>query len=408
MIAHYKLITVNHKVLNTEDLEHFLIRHKSDDELASKLDSLKKEFDQDEVMYISTCNRVIYFFYGAQDIEDKDIITFFKSVNPSLGQKQTTDIGKIIKTHHGADAVKHLMDVASSIDSLVVGEREIFRQVREAYEFARKTGLAGDFLRIVDNAVVRAAKDVYTNTAIGAKPVSVASLAVQEFLKRGISKEEQILLIGAGETNSTIGRFLRKHGYDNLVIYNRSLDNAEKLSSELEAQARYLGSLEEHADSFACVFACTASQDPIITNDVYDSINKIKESKLLVDLSIPHNVHKDVAELDSVDYISIDSIRSLAEKNLEFRSGNISAARIIISQHLDEWKKMYDRRRVERALSDLPTQIHKVKDRALNKVYKDKIESLSPEAQELISEIADYMEKKCVAVPMKMAKKIVT
>jgi len=408
MIAHYKLITVNHKVLNTEDLEHFLIRHNSDEELVTQLNSLKSDFDQEEVMYISTCNRVIYFFYGAREIEDKDIITFFKSVNPSLDQKQTTDIGKIIRMHLGADAVKHLMDVASSIDSLVVGEREIFRQVREAYEFARKTELAGDFLRIVDHAVVHAAKDVYTNTAIGAKPVSVASLAVQEFLKRGISKKEQILLIGSGETNSTIGRFLKKHEYHNLVIYNRSLDNAEKLSSELDAQARYLGSLEDHNDPFACVFACTAAQDPIITSEVYSNINQMNESKLLVDLSIPHNIHKDVAVLDTVDYISIDSIRSLAEKNLEFRSGNISAARIIIAQHLDEWKKTYDRRRVERALKDLPTEINKVKDRALNKVYKSKIDSLSPEAQELITEIADYMEKKCVAVPMKMAKKIVT
>ena len=323
-------------------------------------------------------------------------------------RKQTTDIGKIIRTFQGEEAVKHLMDVASSIDSLVVGEREIFRQVREAYEFSRKSSLAGDYLRIVNQAVVKAAKDVYTNTAIGAKPVSVASLAVQEFLKRGISKEKQILLIGAGETNSTIGRFLKKHGYDNLVIYNRSLDNAERLSSELGAHARYLGSLEEHADAFACVFACTASQDPIITTEVYSSINERMENKLLVDLSIPHNIHKEVATLDTVDYISIDSIRSLAEKNLEYRSGNISAARIIIAQHLDEWKKMYERRRIERALSDLPQEIHKIRDRALTKVYKNQIDDLSPEAQKLIEEIADYMAKKCVAVPMKMAKEIVT
>ena len=132
------------------------------------------------------------------------------------------------------------------------------------------------------------------------------------------------------------------------------------------------------------------------------------ENKLLVDLSIPHNIHKEVATLDTVDYISIDSIRSLAEKNLEYRSGNISAARIIIAQHLDEWKKMYERRRIERALSDLPQEIHKIRDRALTKVYKNQIDDLSPEAQKLIEEIADYMAKKCVAVPMKMAKEIVT
>jgi len=405
MIGHYKLITVNHKVLNTEDLEHFLLRYKSDDELVDQLDALKKKHRQDEVMYIATCNRVIYFFYGEADI---DIHQFFKSVNPSLDQNQKTDLGRIIKTYQGTDAIQHLMDVSSSIDSLVVGEREIFRQVREAYDFSKSHQLSDDYLRIVNQGVVKAAKDVYTNTAIGAKPVSVASLAVQEFLKRGVSKDKSILLIGAGETNSTIGRFLKKHGYDNLVIYNRSLDNAQKLSNELGAEARYLGSLEDHQEEFAGLFACTASQDPIITEDLYTKVCQDQSPKLIVDLSIPHNVAKGVADLEAVDYISIDSIRSLAERNLEFRSSNISGAKAIIATHLEEWKSLFERRRVERALSNLPAEINKVKDRALNKVYKNKIDELSPEAQALISEIADYMEKKCVAVPMKMAKEIVT
>jgi len=408
MIDHYKLITVNHQALNTEDLEHFLVRYKSDTELIARLESLAKKYGQEEVMYVATCNRVIYFFYGKEDLGEAQIHDFFRNVNPNLDQHQTTDLNRIIKTHQGVSAIQHLMEVASSIDSLVVGEREIFRQVREAYEFSKKHNLAGDYLRIVNQAVVKAAKDVYTNTAIGAKPVSVASLAVQEFLKREISKDKNILLIGAGETNSTIGRFLKKHGYDNLVIYNRSLDNAQKLSNELGAEARYLGSLEDHKEVFDCLFACTSSQDPIITADIFTKICNGDTSKLIVDLSIPQDVSKEVAEYSEVDYISIDSIRTLAERNLEFRSSNITAARIIIAQHLDEWKKMYERRKVERALSDLPSEIKKVKNRALNKVYKNKIDSLSPEAQELIAEIADYMEKKCVAVPMKMAKEIVT
>ena len=407
MIGHYKLITVTHKALNTEDLEHFLIKHRGDEDLVSKLESLKKSYDQDEIMYISTCNRVIYFLYGAKSLSEENMTDFFKSVNPQL-EKSPTDLRKIIRSYEGVEAVRHLMEVASSIDSLVVGEREIFRQVREAYEFSKRHKLSDDFLRIVNQAVVKAAKDVYTNTAIGAKPVSVASLAVQEFLKRDLDRSSVILLIGAGETNSTIGRFLNKHGYENLIIYNRSLDNAEKLSKELGAEARYLGSLTDHGEKFGCIFACTASQDPIITSDLFDKISTGQDHHLMVDLSIPHNIAKDVAERSDVDYISIDSIRSLAEKNLEFRSGNISAARIILAQHEAAWEKTYERRKVERALSELPSEIHKVKDRALNKVYKDQINSLSPEAQELISEIADYMEKKCVAVPMKMARKIVT
>ena len=92
---------------------------------------------------------------------------------------------------------------------------------------------------------------------------------------------------------------------------------------------------------------------------------------------------------------------------MKFRSSNISAAKEIISGHVADFSKLYDRRKVEQALGSLPQEISKVKDRALNLVYKDKIDALPDEAQELIKEIASYMEKKCVAVPMKMAKEMV-
>jgi len=133
-------------------------------------------------------------------------------------------------------------------------------------------------------------------------------------------------------------------------------------------------------------------------------LNPQADSKLVIDLSIPHNVSEEVSELPAVDYISVDSIRALADKNLKFRSSNISAARIILKGHLQEFGHLYERRKVERAFSDLPVEIREVKDRALTKVYKEQIDAMPPDAQALIAEIASYMEKKCVAVPMKLAK----
>ncbi len=407
MIDHYKLITVNHKVLNTEDLQHFIVRHNDDKELIDKLNELKKAFGQEEVIYLNTCNRIIFLFYGAGPLDKETIPHFFNLVNPDIKKTKVTNLDRIVADYVGIDAINHIMEVASSIDSLVIGEREIFRQFKQAYTFCRKHKLCSDKLRLVEQSTVRAAKDVYTNTSIGAKPVSVVSLAIQEFLKRDVDKDARILLIGAGETNGTVGRFLLKYKYENIVIFNRSLDNAKKLSEELGAEAQYLGELKDYSEGFDCIFACTAAQDPIVTLDIFNSINQNNDKKILIDLSIPHNIAPDVASLDSVDYISIDSLRVLAEKNMQFRSGNISAARVILSTHLTEFQSLYARRKVEKALGKLPEEIGKVKDRALNLVYKDKIDSLTPEAQALINEIADYMEKKCVAVPMKMAKTIV-
>ena len=407
MVKNYKLITVNHKVLNTEDLEHFIVRYDSQVDLTTKLQSIKKSFGQEEVIYLNTCNRVIFLFYGHKDIDQESVGDFFTVVNPDLGDAQLSRLDMIVECYQGADAINHIIEVASSVNSLVVGEREIFRQFREAYRLSKDQHLCGDKMRLVEQSTVKAAKDVYTNTAIGAKPVSVVSLAIKEFLKRELDTRSRVLLIGSGETNSTVGRFLKKHGYRNIIIFNRSLDNAQKLSEELSAEARYLGELRDYSDGFDCIFTCTAAQDPIITSDVYNKIADANDSKLLIDLSIPNNVSREVAQLESVDYISIDSIRSLAEENMKFRSSNISAAKEIISGHVAGFSKLYDRRKVEQALGSLPQEISKVKDRALNLVYKDKIDALPDEAQELIKEIASYMEKKCVAVPMKMAKEMV-
>lgn len=404
MINFYKLITITHKGLNTEDLEHFIIRYKKESELVGTLQKIKKEFGLDELLYLATCNRVIFFMYGKQSFASKDYTAFFHMVNAEITRDNVHNLDKIVEYYEGPKAINHLFEVASSLDSLVVGEREIFRQFRAAYKFCHRHKLCGDNIRLAQQSTVKAAKDVYTNTSIGTRPVSVVSLAIQEFLKRRLPVDARILLIGAGETNSTVGRFLKKNGYHNVIIFNRTLDNAQQLSLELNAESRHLTALRDYNEGFECLFACTASQDPIITTSLFDKINPEGQEKIIIDLSIPHNTEKEVTKMSEVDYISIDSIRSLAAENLKFRSSNIAAARIILSSYHEEFGKLYERRRVERALGNLPQEIGKVKDRALNLVYKEKIDALPQETRELVEEIAAYMAKKCVAVPMKIAK----
>ena len=408
MLDSYKILTVTHKALNTEDLQYFIVRHDGDEELIAQLSKLKEDFGQKEILYLSTCNRIIFFMFGERSLGPADIKAFFTKINPSLSTQQSIQLARAVKYQQGLAAIHHLYEVAASIDSLVVGEREIFRQYRAAYDFAHRQRLSGDNIRLANQSIVKAAKDVYTNTGIGAKPVSVVSLAIQEFLKRELPKDARIMLLGSGETNSTVGRFLKKHGYKNLLIYNRSLDNAKHLSEELQAEARYLGDLPLYNESWSAIFACTAAQDPILDLALFEQIHDARPGKVLIDLAIPQNISLEVASLPDVDYISIDSIRSLADENIRFRSSNIAAARMILNTHLKEFGLLYERRKIERAMSDLPDEIQKVRDKAIEIVYKDRIKALAPEAQELILEITGYMEKKCVAVPMKLAKKMVT
>ncbi|MFT6808477.1 MAG: glutamyl-tRNA reductase [Saprospiraceae bacterium] len=407
MLNYFKLITVTHKNLDTEELSHFVIRHENENELVDKLQAIKEDFKQDEIFYLATCNRIVILLFGHHSIDKESAIDLFLHINPELQYGEHLNLAKVISHHVGLTAINHLLEVTSSIDSLVVGEREIFRQFRDAYKFCSSKGLCGDNMRILQQSAVKASKAVYTKTGIGTKPVSVASLAIQEFLKRNLDKSAKILLIGAGETNTKIGRFLKKHEYTNLVIFNRSLNNARELSEELNAEAQYLTDLENYVDPFEAIFAATSSQEALITPALWSKINPHQEVKTIIDLSIPHNVSPQVNALPSVDYISIDSIRQIAEENLVFRNSNIASARAILREYLDEFTNLFERRKVERAFKKLPNEIKEIKHRALDLIYKDQIATLPPETQALISEIASYMEKKCVAAPIKLAKQLI-
>ena len=404
MIDQYHLITVSHKSLNTQDLEHFILRHSSEEELVSKLAECKQSFGQSEILYLATCNRVVFFFYGTRPIKEEDLSKFLIFINPQFDKANVKNLDRLVELKTGLSAIKHLFEVAASIESLVIGEREIFRQFRDAYHFSRKYNLSGDHIRLVEKSAVKAAKDVYTNTSIGTKPVSIVSLAIRAFIEKQPDRSSRILLIGAGETNSNVGRFLKKHDYNNLVIFNRSIDNAHVLSDQLNAPAFHLSELSNYNEGFDCIFACTASQEAIINQELFDHLSNDQSDKLLVDLSIPHNISKEVTQRRNVDYISIDDLRSLAEENLNYRNGNVAAARIILSRHLESFRQLFERRQIEKTFKNLPSEVRKVKERALNLVYKEQIASLPDEAKQLINEIADYMEKKCVAVPIKMAK----
>ena len=123
-----------------------------------------------------------------------------------------------------------------------------------------------------------------------------------------------------------------------------------------------------------------------------------------MDLSIPQNIAPDLVASNQVKYVNIDSLRTLADENLKARSQCISEAKKIIDHYVGEFESMYEQRKIERALAGLSQQISQVKSRALSKVFKYRIEELPEESRQLIEEITDYMAKKCVAVPMKLAK----
>jgi len=408
MIENFQLISISHEKLNIEDLERFVIKYSSKSELRSKLQKLKSAFDIDELLYLSTCNRLMILVFRNEPFDFRQIKELLCWINPSLESELAHRIENIVTLYKGEKCIRHLFEVASSLNSLVIGEREIFRQFRTAYTECKNFGLTGDNLRLLEKCTVFAAKDVYTSTSIGEKPVSIVSLALQKLLKTQVGRDARIIMIGSGETNSTFARFLKKQNFANIVIFNRSLDNANKLASEIQAKAFHLSTLADYPGGFDVMICCTASTEPIITSEIYRNLlRNERDIKILIDLSIPNNIEKNISSNEHVNLINIDLLKELAKENLIARRGNIAASRILINYHLDNFTVMYDQRQIERAFKKLPKKIKSIKERALDKIFKTQIDRLPEESQELLLEMMNYMEKKCVAAPIKMAKEII-
>lgn len=405
MLEKYKVITVTHKRINLKDIGNFVVKPSQDKNLQEQLVDVKSVFGFNELMYVATCNRVMYFFHSDEKLEKDFTARFFNYVNPELAPQWKESVDEVSFTYQGYHALKHLFDVAASIDSLVIGERQILGQLREAYEQCREWGLTGDNIRLAMDQAVVAAKSVYSNTQIGDKPVSVVSLATQKLLNANVKKEARILVVGAGQTNQLMAKFLAKHHYKNVAVFNRTVSKAAQVAELVEGNAHSLEDLYAYQKGFDCMVVCTAVKEPIITKSLYQKLlNGDMDRKVLIDLAIPHNVEADVLDSYPVQYIEIEGLRSLAQENLTARENEVVNAQSILEDYLEDFPVLYKQRQLELAMRRVPTEIKEVKSKAINEVFRKEVDLLDDQTKELIERMMAYMEKKCIGIPMKAAR----
>jgi len=405
MLNTYKILTITHRTTSIDKIGNFVLKYDDPELLQTHLSDIKQEFQLEELMYLSTCNRVMYFFKSNTLVDPQFQYRFFRKINQNLDAHQ---IAQSVKAYEGEKALNHFCSVAASTDSMVIGEREILRQLRTSYEQCKNWGLTGDDLRIAMNLAIQSSKDVYSNTRIGEKPISIASLAALRLRNSNLSNDARILLIGAGQTNMLIAKFLKKYEYTNVVVFNRTLAKAEKLAKMLGGQAHLLSKLPEYKEGFDGIIVCTGSTKPIITGELYKKLLVgSKKQKLVIDLSIPNNVDKRMLKDFDVEYIEVETLRILAKENLAFRHAEVHKAKQILQHHLEEFPMIYQQRKIALAMKEVPQAIKEVKSHALNNVFKQEVDSLDANTRELLERVLTYMEKKCIGIPMKAAKEAI-
>ncbi len=399
-----KVIAFTHKHVDLKDLGNLVI---CNEELDTRLINLKNSLDIPEIFYIGTCNRVEFVFYGAHELTDEFIAEFLGKMNFCVHASQLQNYLDQVTCYSGLEALNHLFRMSCSLESLVVGEKEILAQVRRAYEQCKEAGFTGDFLRLMMDRLVKTAKEVYTFTNISRNPISVVSLAYRKLKETKQIENPRIIIIGSGETNQNLAKYFTKHNNPKFVIFNRTVENAKPLAQELNAEVYPLSELMNYKKGFDILITCTGATTSIIDNTLYQSLlNGETDKKVIIDLAIPNDIDAEVLANNPIHYIEVSSLQAIAEKNIQERYNELSSAEKIINENIKEFLPMIKQRRVEVAMRQVPNKIKEIREMAITEVFAQEINQLDPSAREVLEKVINYMEKKYIKVPMVMAKDI--
>lgn len=403
-MEYLKIIAFTHKQIDLKSLGKLVICEQT---LDDRLRNIQSELGVKEIFYVGTCNRVEFVFTASDNLDKDFILRFLTVLDMGLPPQYMEQFIENVSVYEQVDAFNHLLRTSCSLESLVVGEKEILAQIRKAYEACRVGGFTGDYMRMIMSRVVKTAKEVYTHTNISKNPVSIVSLAYRKLRDLKMCANSRLLIIGAGETNKNLAQYLKKHKYSNFSIFNRTIDNAEALAKELNGTAYPLSELENYDQGFDVIITCTGATEPIVTEEIYKKLlNGDRSKKVIVDLAIPNDTAPEVVKNFPIHYIEVESLKEVARKNIQERYDELVNAEHIIEENIRDFELVLRQRKIEIAMSCVPKKIKEIKHTAINGVFADEINNLDENSRLVLEKVMNYMEKKYISVPMVMAKEI--
>ena len=294
----------------------------SGDDLKGALTGLLARPGVGEVMVVSTCNRVECYVYGEALEEARH---FFLS--------RTREAEGHLYERSGRDAVRHLFRVASSLDSMVVGEPQILGQVKEAYGLAASAETAGTFVSRLCNRAFATAKRVRSETEIARGAGSVSQVAVELVEKIfGNLENRAVLLVGAGKMGALSAKALRDLGADRILVTNRSPERARALAAEIGAVAEPWDGLTSLLALADVVIVSTGAPTYVITRELAAQVMKARRGRSIcfIDLAVPRNVDPACAEQDNVYAYDIDDLQRVVSQTHAARAEEAIRAEAIV------------------------------------------------------------------------------
>lgn len=376
------------------------------EELKARLDAAKEEFEMSELMYLGTCNRVEVVFNVPHFVCSGFTQKLLSHLFPDHDNSFIKGVAQKAQRFNGEETADHVFRVAASLDSLIIGEREIITQLRNAYEECERMNLTGDSLRMLNQHAIRIAKDVYTHTNLSKKPVSIVSIAWKLFQEKHPDLNTKIVLVGAGQIITNFAKFLAENGYENVRVFNRTLENAQVIAKSFNTVAMPLSELKNDTSDFDVLVVCTGSTEVIVSEEMFSKLCVSKKHRTVIDLALPTNVSAEISQLSDVAFIDMLAIQREVQKNISYREEALNDCIAIIEKGKSEFKKLFQERTIERAMAEIPHTIKEIRQTAVDSVFSKELAQLSEHDRELVDKIISYMEKKYISVPMKLAKSV--
>lgn len=326
---------INHKTAPVDIRERVAF---TPEKIPVALHELRATNSVSEVAILSTCNRT-ELYCGVEGDDSRVVREWFSNFHAL----KLDEVEPYFYAHPDKSAVRHILRVASGLDSLVLGEPQILGQMKQAYSAATQAGTVGQLLNRLFQHTFTVAKQVRTDTAIGASPVSVAFAAVS--LSRQIFSDlsnHTALLIGAGETIELVARHLHENGIGRIIVANRTVEKAHNLAKEFGGYAIALSEIPEHLAEADMVISSTASQLPILGKGAVETALKQRKHRpmLMVDIAVPRDIETQVGELEDVFLYTVDDLQEIIQEGVRSRQEAAQQAEEIIDTqvaHFMSW-----------------------------------------------------------------------
>ncbi len=333
--------------------------------MTDALSQLRHQLRVPEAAIVSTCNRTE--IYCGMDTRRADHVVEWLH---DFHQAPSETFSPYLFTRVDQAVVQHLMRVCSGLDSLILGEPQILGQIKQAYREAGETGAVGKHLSLLFQSAFNVAKQVRTDTAVGASPVSVAfaavSLAKQIF---GDLDEHTALMIGAGETIELALQHLKTSGIGNVIIANRTLARAESLAEQYGAEATTLANIPQllhHAD---ITISSTASQLPILGKGAVEQALKARKHQpmAMIDIAVPRDIEPQVSDLSDVFLYTVDDLSEIIDRGMQARKQAAEKAEHIIEHQASDFMRKMRGLSAGSTIAELRAQAGSIQQQTLDK-----------------------------------------